>query len=86
MLIFNTYNWVEVAQNLNMGFGRNTLLKKLRYLEILDEDNYPYYEYLNEGYFEVHSKDRTTQRHKSDIVILTTGKGFNFLKKVLSSH
>ncbi len=84
MLIYYTYNWAEVAKKLNKGFGRNTLLKKLRSLGILDDDNYPYRDYLEKNYFEVHSKTRLSQSHRSDVVILTTNKGFNFLKKLLS--
>ena len=84
MLIYNTYNWSEVAKNLNKGFGRNTLLKKLRSLDILDEDNYPFNQYLDNDYFEVHSKTRLSQSHRSDVVILTTSKGLNFLKNLLT--
>jgi hypothetical protein len=81
----NTYNWKEVANLLQLGFGRNTLIKILRELGLLDYDNYPYQSYFDSGYFVVRIKPRPAQPHKSDVVVLTTDKGLGFLSKKLAN-
>lgn len=42
----------ETAKLLNLGYGRNTLMKKLREMKILMKDNLAYQVYIDAGYFE----------------------------------
>lgn len=81
----NIYTMNEVAKILNLGFGRNTMLKMLRDKHILDKRNVPYQQYLSRGLFILHAKKRSKQFYKLDKVTLATDKGLEFIRKVLTS-
>ncbi len=83
-------DWVNmgvVAKTLNLGYGRNTLFAKLRDLEILDGDNYPYQRYVDRGYFRLIEqqgwKDRDGTWHPT-FKTLVSQRGMDFIRRTVS--
>ncbi|MBG0782053.1 MAG: phage antirepressor KilAC domain-containing protein [Bacteroidales bacterium] len=80
---FKLYNMSEVAKYLDLGYGRNTLLKNLRFNQILDKHNQPFRQYINQGYFKLVTKERPGQPYHFDSVTLVTFKGLQFIKSLM---
>jgi phage antirepressor YoqD-like protein len=77
----------EVAKILNLGFGRNTLLKKLRDDGILMDDNAPYQKYVDAHYFRLVESTYVNsdgKRHVSTKPVCTQ-KGIDFILRRYSS-
>jgi anti-repressor protein len=49
----NAFDMVDVAKVCNLGVGRNTLFKFLRDIHVLRENNTPYQQFVDCGYFRV---------------------------------
>ena len=81
-------NFSQVADTLELGYGRNTLLKELRQLGILmDNENYwniPYSQYIRSGYFSTKMTLRKTDNGMRSIcTTLCRPKALKLIKKVL---
>ena len=79
-----TFDLREVSAMLKLSYGRNTLFRKLRDLEVLQEDNLPYRSYIDRGYF--HVVETKWNNPKTEEVNLTkqtriTQKGLDWLVK-----
>lgn len=46
-------DFATASKAMNLGYGKNTLLKKCRKLKILNSKNVPKQEYIDQGYFKV---------------------------------
>lgn len=82
----------QVAKLLKLGYGRNTLFKKLREKKILMKNNNPYQKYVDLEYFEVKENvikfvkkgtDEENEVLKSQTLV--TGKGLTWLERKLSA-
>ena len=77
-----------VAKTLNfIGVGRNTLFKVLRQKRILMQDNQPYQEYVDRGYFRTIEQKYMTPEGETCISVKTVvfQRGVEFVRKVLLS-
>jgi len=76
----------EAAKVLNMGIGRNNLFKFLRQQGILMENNQPYQEYIDRGYFRVIEQKYTKPDGSTHINIKTLvyQKGLDYIRKTLN--
>ena len=77
----------DVAKILNMGVGRNTIFKILRQEKILMQDNQPYQEYVNRGYFKVIEGHYMVGDNA--VITKTTyvqQKGVDYIRKLLKSR
>lgn len=76
----------DVAKVLNIGIGRNELFKKLRDKKILMNDNKPYQEYIDRGYFRVVEQRYNKPDGSTHISIKTLvyQKGVQYIQKILS--
>ena len=67
------------------GYGRNKTLALLRFKGIFNDENVPYRQYTDKGYFAVKEHEYTTKygntRHNSTTYV--TQKGLEFLRKVI---
>lgn len=77
-----------VSQRINKkGFGRNKLYILLRTLGYINDGNYAYEKYVNEGYF---INSETTRKiglvYKRTNQILVTVNGLNLIRKVVEEH
>ena len=67
------------------GYGRNKTLALLRFKGIFNDENVPYRQYTDKGYFAVKEHDYTTKygntRHSNTTYV--THKGLEFLRKVI---
>ena len=72
-------NMGETAKTLNLGYGRNTLIRNLRSMKIFFKLE-PYQRYLDQGYFEVKT---TTNNGFINKQTFTTPKGLIWLRKKL---
>lgn len=73
----------------SLGLGRTTLFKILKEIQILDEDNVPYQQFIVNQYFEVKIKEVCAQfsyYNKLQPVTIVTRKGLEFLYKTLISE
>ena len=76
----------DAAKVLNMGIGRNKLFEILRDNKILQNNNVPYQQYIDRGYFRVVEQ----QWSKSDgencvsIKTLVYQNGLNFIRKLIT--
>lgn len=77
----------QAAKILNLGYGRNTLFKKLRELKILDQYNLPYQKYIDRGYFRV---VQVAKEVKGKVRIypktVVYQKGLDFIRKVVGNY
>jgi anti-repressor protein len=75
----------EAAKVLNMGIGRNNLFKFLRQQGILMENNQPYQEYIDRGYFRVIEQRYTKPDGSTHINIKTLvyQRGLDYIRKLL---
>lgn len=86
--VFNSDSLISMSQaskSLGLGFGRNTLFKKLRERGVLFKNsNEPRQEYINRGYFKVKEKAFTTDEGKTKIKLQTyvTQKGLGYIAKI----
>lgn len=71
------YSIGEVAKMLNLDYGRNTMFKTLRELDVFF-DREPYQKYIKQGYFEVKSTTKNGHVQKQSFA---TAKGFQWLQK-----
>ena len=78
----------DVAKVLDMGVGRNNLFKILRQERILQNDNRPYQEYIDRGYFRVVEQkyDRGYGDTGINIKTLVFQKGVDYIRKVLTKR
>lgn len=78
----------DVAKVLDMGVGRNNLFKILRQERILQNDNRPYQEYIDRGYFRVVEQryDRGYGETGINIKTLVFQKGVDFIRKTLKER
>jgi phage antirepressor YoqD-like protein len=86
MLSADTLTMDKAAQILKLPYGRNTLFAKLRGAGILKENNTPYQEYVDRGYFRVDEKPLLvgdTVRIKP--VTKVTQKGVEWMAKSIPS-
>ena len=67
------------------GYGRNKTFALLRFKGILNDDNMPYRQYIDKGYFEVKEHDYTTKygNTRQNSTTYVTQKGLEFLRKVI---
>ena len=73
--------FVRVSQ---LGYGRNTLFKKLRDMGILMKNNVPYENYITDGYFTcIEIPITISQQTEIKIKTLVTQKGVDYLIKKL---
>jgi phage antirepressor YoqD-like protein len=80
-----TYNIAQVAQILNLPFGKNILLRILREKDIVDYSNSPYFQYFELGYFKRIEKMRYNNSGYSDFVLLVTDPGLKFIQELLKT-
>ena len=81
----DTYSISKVAKKLNLPYGRTTLYQVLREKEILNFQNIPNQKYRELGYFKLYEKFRPNNAIQSDTVLLVTGSGLAFIKRLLNS-
>lgn len=74
----------QAAKSLGLGFGRNTLFKKLREKGILfKSSNEPKQQYVDSGYFEIKEKMFSTPTgDKIKIQTYVTQKGLGYIAKI----
>lgn len=75
------------AKVLNMGIGRNRLFEVLRDKRILMNDNKPYQNYIDRGYFRVIEQKYTKPDGSTNISIKTLvyQRGLDYIRKVLTA-
>ena len=74
----------EFARVSQLGYGRNTLFKKLRDMGILMKNNVPYQNYITDGYFTcIEIPIIISQQTEIKIKTLVTQKGVDYLIKKL---
>ena len=74
----------EFARVSQLGYGRNTLFKKLRDMGILMKNNVPYQNYITDGYFTcIEIPITVSQQTEIKIKTLVTQKGVDYLIKKL---
>lgn len=78
----------NAAKVLNMGIGRNNLFKFLREKRILQQNNIPYQEYIDRGYFRTIEQKWTTPEGETKINIKTLvyQKGLDYIRKLLNKE
>lgn len=77
----------QASKSLGLGFGRNTLFKKLRERGVLFKNtNEPKQEFVDRGYFKVKEKVFTTDDGKTKIKLQTfvTQKGLGYIAKIFN--
>lgn len=74
------YSMNQTAKALKLPYGNITLFEKLRAMQILNQDNTPKQEQINNGNFKVVVKF-INEKIGSKVVTLTTGKGLAYLAK-----
>lgn len=67
------------------GYGRNKTFALLRFKGILNDNNMPYRQYIDKGYFEVKEHDYTTKygNTRQNSTTYVTQKGLEFLRKII---
>lgn len=91
-IAFDTGSKVDIgmsAKILRLGFGRNTLFKKLKEKGILfGKRNEPKQKYIDAGYFELIEKFIERKEHPGFVVtkILVTQKGLAFINKIFGGE
>ena len=85
MSSYDVIDMAQVAQTLNLGFGRNELFKILRSEGFLRENNEPYQTYINSGLFKTIPILYTTLYGKKKISIKTVvyPKGLNKIRELI---
>src|SRR5690554_4589812 len=82
------YDIAETAKILKLGFGRNTLYKILKELEIINEVNAPDEKYQKEGLLEIVvptlQPNPMYVNHPKTLVV--GEKGLNFIKEVVEKY
>lgn len=76
----------QAAKILNLGFGRNTLCKKLREIGVFFANrNEPKQKYIDAGYFEMTEKPIPRKNHPGFIVmvVICTQKGLAYINHLL---
>ena len=75
----------DVAKVLDFGKGRNTLFKILRQEKVLRENNTPYQEFIDRGYFRVVEQkyDKGYGETGINIKTLVFQKGIDYIRKLL---
>lgn len=78
----------DVAKVLDMGIGRNKLFKFLRERNVLMNNNTPYQEYVDRGYFRVIEQKYNRGYGETGINIKTLvfQKGVDYIRKLLKSN
>lgn len=78
----------DVAKVLDMGIGRNKLFKFLRERNVLMNNNIPYQEYVDRGYFRVIEQKYNRGYGETGINIKTLvfQKGVDYIRKLLKSN
>lgn len=77
----------DTAKILDMGVGRNKLFKILREHKVLMDDNLPYQEYVDRGYFKV--KESHYMLEGNPIIRKTTlvkQKGLEYIRKLVKAE
>lgn len=77
----------DTANALHMGIGRNTLFKFLREQKILTENNRPYQQFIDRGYFRVIEQryDKGYGETGVNIKTVVFQKGVDFIRKLIKS-
>lgn len=81
----DTIEMKEVAKVLNCGMGRNKLFEFLRNRKVLDRNNQPYQQYVDNGYFRVIESKFTTPDGDIKINLKTVvfQKGLAYIRNLL---
>ncbi|NHN31196.1 phage antirepressor [Paenibacillus agricola] len=88
---FDTFMFAEGTQSMAqvakaIGLGRNTMFNKLRVLKVLTQENVPYQQYINSGYFEVVEAVRKVKGVVTAFpTTRVTPKGIDFIARRLSN-
>lgn len=83
----NAIYMADAIKILETGFGRNIAFRKLRQLHILQENNLPYQEYIDRGYFRV--KENVFTINGNNYINKTTmvyQRGMDFLRKFFTEN
>lgn len=77
----------DTANALHIGIGRNTLFKFLREQKILTENNRPYQQFIDRGYFRVIEQryDKGYGETCVNIKTVVFQKGVDFIRKLIKS-
>ncbi|MCE5241890.1 MAG: phage antirepressor KilAC domain-containing protein [Syntrophobacteraceae bacterium] len=83
-----TISMGDAAKVLNMGLGRNNLIKFLRSTKILNSKNVPYQRYIDLGYFRVVERKFSARNGETHISVTTLvyQKGLDFIRRTLISR
>lgn len=89
--VANSKDAIEIGQAakvLNFGKGRNTLFTILRQEKILRDNNEPYQEYIDRGYFRMIEQKYTKPGGETCISIKTLvyQRGLSYIKKILDER
>lgn len=79
----------QAAKILNLGYGRNTLFKKLREVGVFfKERNEPKQKYIDAGYFEITEKPIPRKNHPGFIVMVVTctQKGLAYINHLFGGN
>lgn len=79
----------QAAKILNLGYGRNTLFKKLREVDVFfKERNEPKQKYIDAGYFEITEKPIPRKNHPGFIVMVVTctQKGLAYINHLFGGN
>lgn len=81
----DTIDMAQAAKVLNMGIGRNRLFKMLREKKVLQNNNQPYQEYVDRGYFRLIETSFQKPDGSTHISIKTVvyQKGLDYIRKVV---
>ena len=82
----NTLDMNQVSKLLNMGYGRNSLISKLKELKIFMANGQPYQRYVDAGYFKLVESPYTTPygKIKASIKTVAFQRGVEFIMRELS--
>lgn len=79
----------QAAKILNLGYGRNTLFKKLREVGVFFANrNEPKQKYIDAGYFEMTEKPISRKNHPGFIVMVVTctQKGLAYINHLFGGN
>lgn len=82
----DTKDFAEVAKILNVpGLGRNNLMALLRDMRVLRQNNEPYQQYVDRGYFKLVEVDKTDSTGHTRVFSKTvvTQKGIHWIQQQL---
>lgn len=89
MFRLDTYNLSQAGRIINIrGIGKNKIYKILRELSIVDDNNKPLQEHLDEGYLSFGLPTVIIQGHafKTPVALVVGESGLNYLKNVVENY